>query len=152
MYHVVKVAELVWFWVIISDEAKFLTFSVVTLCDNKQAIYGIFPYVPSTTIHLQTAYYQYSGKIIVDAGSSQRNKSWSSHIHSTLLQVKRKLLTVKFPDTRAFFELFPDKNFNTEIPDMSGKFRTYRNPNLTLIDPAPFVTHHCYTYSIPHNI
>jgi len=25
-------------------------------------------------------------------------------------------------------KLFPDTNSNTEIPDMSGKFRTYGNP------------------------
>jgi len=70
-----------------------------------------------------------SSKIIADAGSSQRSKSWSSHIYNTctLFQVKRNFLTVKIPEIRASF-IFPDTNFNTEIPDMSGKFQTYGNP------------------------
>jgi len=31
---------------------------------------------------------------------------------------------------RPFFKLFPDTNFNTEILDVSGKFRTYDNPSI----------------------
>ena len=38
--------------------------------------------------------------------------------------------SVKIPDIRVFFKIIQDKNFNTEILDMSVKFRTYGNPTL----------------------
>jgi len=38
--------------------------------------------------------------------------------------------TVKTPDIKALKKLIPDTNFNTEIPDMFGKFRTHGNPRL----------------------
>jgi len=35
--------------VTISEEANFLTISMATFCDNKQALYSIFQYVLATT-------------------------------------------------------------------------------------------------------
>jgi len=49
-----------------SEEAKFLTVSMATFRENKKALWG---WVRSS-----------SGKIIVRAASSQRSKSWSSHL------------------------------------------------------------------------
>jgi len=36
----------------------------------------------------------------------------------------------KFRTLEHFYNLFPDTNFNTEILNMSKKFRTYGNPRL----------------------
>jgi len=38
--------------------------------------------------------------------------------------------SVKIPDIRLFFKIIQDKNFNTEILDMSVKFWTYANLSL----------------------
>jgi len=37
---------------------------------------------------------------------------------------------MSIPVIGVFFKLFPDTNFNTEIPDMTGKFRACGNPIL----------------------
>jgi len=57
-------------------------------------------------------------------------KSCSSYLHSTctLFQVKGILLNVKFWTLEHFSNDFPT-NLNTQIPDMSGKFQIYGNPN-----------------------
>jgi len=72
---------------------KSLTVSTSTFRDNKQALYSIFS-VCSYNYQSTAKQHHFSDKIIEDAGSSQRDKSWSSHLHSTctLLQVKRNLL------------------------------------------------------------
>jgi len=36
--------------------------------------------------------------------------------------------------SKHLLKLFPDTNFNAEIPDMFGKFRTYGNPMITRLD------------------
>jgi len=53
--------------------------------------------------------------------------------HAHCFKVKDNLLTVKIPDNTAFKKLFSDTNVNTEIPDMSGKFRTYGCPKKSII-------------------
>jgi len=63
-----------------------------------------FQYVLTTTSPPQnniTITIHSSKIIIVNDGSIQRSKTWSSRLHSTctLIQVTRDLLTVKIPDS-----------------------------------------------------
>jgi len=44
-------------------------------------------------------------------------------------QLLEPLKLSKFRTLEQFLKLFPDINLNTEIPDMSRKFRTYGNPS-----------------------
>jgi len=53
---------------------------------------------------------------------------FTAHAHSIKLNVI--YLLSKFRILGHFCGLFPDTNFNTKITGMSGKFRTYGNPNL----------------------
>jgi len=58
--------------VTISAEAKILTVSMATFCDNKQALFFIFSMFLQLPIHRKTDHH--SGKTIVEAGNSQRSK------------------------------------------------------------------------------
>jgi len=65
-------------------------------------------------------HYHYSGKIIVDFGSTTEVKVeiliFTAHAHCFKLNVTYKLS--EFRTVWHFLKLFPDTNFNTEIPDV----------------------------------
>jgi len=113
---------------------KFLTFSMATFRHNKQALYGIFQYVLTSTITNPTHIPSLSKKKTLQncyTKSYKRQNTKTACFSLPVMTIFRFFRgSVKITDIRAFFKLFPDTTFNTEIPDMSGKLRTYGNPKL----------------------
>ena len=93
----------------ISAEAKFLTVSMATFRDNKQALYGIFQYV-LTTSNSQHQHRENSITISVQAKllwtlETAKEAKVDTLIfteHTHCFKLKRNLLTGKLPDFKAF--------------------------------------------------
>jgi len=95
--------------VTISLEAKFLTVSMATFRDNKQALYLIFQYVLATSNSPQSSItIPIQAKLLWTLETAKEAKVdtliFTAHTHC--LKLKRNLLTGKLPDIKAFLKLF----------------------------------------------
>jgi len=91
--------------VTISAEEKFLTVSMATLRDNKQALYGIFQYVFTTSDSPQnSSTISVQAKLLWTLETAKEAKVdtliFTAHTHC--FKLKRNLLTGKRPDIKAF--------------------------------------------------
>ena len=94
--------------VTISPEAKFLTVSMATFRDNKQALYGIFQYVLTTSNSLQNSIITIQAKQLWTLETAKEAKVGILIFtaHTNCFKLKCNLLTGKLPDIKESLKLF----------------------------------------------
>jgi len=93
----------------ISAEEKFLTVSMATFRDNKQALYGIFQYVLTSSNSPQnsiTISVQAELLWTLETAKEAKVDTLIFTAHTHCFKLKRNLLTGKLPDIKAFLKLF----------------------------------------------
>ena len=93
----------------ISAEEKFLTVSMATFRDNKQALYGIFQYVLTSSNSPQNSItISVQAKLLwtLETAKEAKVDTLIFTAHSHCFKLKRNLLTRKLPDFKAFLKLF----------------------------------------------
>jgi len=93
----------------ISAEAKFLKVSMATFRDNKQALYGIFHYVLTTSNSRQNSItISVQAKLLwtLETAKDAKVDTLIFTAHTHCFKLKCNLLTGKLPDIKAFLKLF----------------------------------------------